>query len=216
MISHRWFTVAALLAVASLALAPSSAQAATVLDITGGYAASPMGDTIAGWSFEVTSAIMIDGLALWDEGANGLVNSHDVGLWNADGSVLLASATVDGSATPDASTSTDGCWLWTSIESITLTPGVYVMGATFKDVDADLARLQASATTVAGVTYLNARQKTLTSSLAYPDWEISDLNAGIFGANMHIADVPEPGALALLAGFGLPAALFGARKLRRR
>jgi hypothetical protein len=41
-----------------------------------------------GWQFNVTTAITVTGLSWYDEGANGLVVGHTVGIWNPAGTLL--------------------------------------------------------------------------------------------------------------------------------
>lgn len=47
-----------------------------------------------GWSFRTHQDIVVDGLGFWDFLGDGLKFPHQVGLWNSDGSVLLASTTI--------------------------------------------------------------------------------------------------------------------------
>ena len=172
-----------------------------VLDFVGGNAVSPFGDTIGGWEFNVTSTITVDGLGLWDEGSNGLSGNHAVGLWNNDGTVLLASTTITNASTPVGSTSPDGRWLFNDIPDMVLFPGNYVLGATFVDTDPDQARLEATASTISAITFVQARQRLSTSFLAFPDQPIGFINDGVFGPNLQVV-VPEPATI-LLIGSGL-------------
>ena len=57
-------------------------------------------------------------------------------------------------------TGPDGRWLVEPITPVILPAGSYVLGATFLDADPDLARLLAAASTIAGVTFVQARQST--------------------------------------------------------
>ncbi len=206
------------LAMAVCGLLVASGQtvnAGLVVDFTGGAPASPTGDTIGGWEFQVTSTITVNALGFWDEGANGLTNRHDVGLWDISQN-LLASTTVTTASTPVASTSSAGQWLFNAIAPLSLTPGNYVLGATFANNDADLARLNTIATTTAGVTFVTARQSA-SSSLAFPTILSPGLNAGIFGPNLltqnpQTSPVPEPATL----GMAGTAAVVGLVLARRR
>ena len=54
----------------------------TIADHTGGTTLTANGsDFTGGWEFSVSSPVTVNGLCLWDEGANGLAHSHDAGLW---------------------------------------------------------------------------------------------------------------------------------------
>jgi hypothetical protein len=191
----------------------SQVKGSPILDFVGGNALSPGGDTIGGWEFNVTSLITVDGLGFWDEGSNGLSGSHAIGLWNSDGTLLLAFTTINNASTPVNSTSPDGRWLFNDIPDLVLLPGTYVLGATFLDNDPDQARLEATATTISSITFVQARQRTFTSSLAFPDEPIGVVNDGVFGPNLEVA-VPEPTTM-LLVGSGLLGLAGFRRKLRK-
>jgi hypothetical protein len=184
-----------------------------ILDFVGGIAVSPGGDTIGGWEFNVSSPIAVDGLGLWDEGGDGLSGNHAVGLWNSDGTVLLTSTTITNASTPVGSTSPDGRWLFNDIPDLVLLPGTYVLGATFLDNDPDQARLEAAATTISTITFIQARQRTSTSSLTFPDEPIGLVNDGVFGPNLQVA-VPEPTTMFLI-GSGLLGLAGFRRKLKK-
>jgi hypothetical protein len=78
---------------ASVALS-SFAHAAGILDDTAKDGARFLGGFVIGNQFTVGAAdVSINALGVWDQGGNGLVLSHDVGLWNSAGA-LVASATV--------------------------------------------------------------------------------------------------------------------------
>ncbi|MDX2035309.1 MAG: hypothetical protein SFX72_01560 [Isosphaeraceae bacterium] len=174
----------------------ASAQAGVIADFTGGIPASPSGDTVGGWEFEVSSAVSLSGLGFWDEGADGLVSRHSVGLFDANGTPL-ATVVVSSASTAVASTSIDGQWLFESITPIILQPGIYVLAATFLDQDADAARIvtPADITTIAEITVTRALQETNTSSLTLPTQDFGP--GAIFGANAILtAVVPEPNTLA--------------------
>ncbi len=92
-----------------------------------------------GWAFTVLSKITVEGLGIWDEGANGLNSGHDVGLWKSDGTLLL-STIVDNTSTPVASTFSRGQWLFDSVTPLELEPGDYVVGAYYANNDPDRLR----------------------------------------------------------------------------
>jgi hypothetical protein len=56
---------------------------------------------------------------------DGLKKPHDVGLWNSDGSILKATATVD----TDLAGELDGHFRYTEITPVKLDAGEYVVGA---------------------------------------------------------------------------------------
>lgn len=173
-------------------LCPHMVQAALILDFTGGNANTFGGNATVGWEFTLNSPMLVDGLGFWDHSSDGLVNAHDVGIWNTSNtSLLVASTTVtNGSSTAVASTSSTGRWLFNNISAITLSPGTYVVGGTIIASDADSQRFNASALMLSGATFLQARNISSTG-LLYPT-PASVFNDGVFGPNIRGTLVPEP------------------------
>lgn len=162
-----------------------------------------------GWSFSVTSNVTIDGLGLFDYQADGLINSHQVGLWNSAGT-LIAQTVVFTGATPYASASNAGQWLVVDIAALTLTVGDYVIGAFYSDNDDDpIAAIATGFDLDSHFTYVDSRASDGTA-FAMPG-VYGQVEPGIFGPNMRVATVPEPGHLLLL-----PLALAAAAAARRR
>jgi hypothetical protein len=209
---HKFKILLILSASCLLLFVTQPAGAVPILDLSGGIGASPDGDTIGGWEFDVTSQITVDALGFWDEGGDGLNHSHDVGLWTI-GQTLLAQTTMLNGSFSVASSSGLGVWLFNDIAPLALNPGTYVLGATFLNQDVDFARTQASATTIPEVTFVNARQETFQSTLAFPTQVFAGINDAIFGPNLHVHAVPEPATL-LLIGTGLVSLVGLRRKLR--
>ena len=127
------------------------------LDFTGGssyFASQDSGSPYTiGWSLTTSQSFTASALGFWDEADHTLGFTHEVGLWDASGN-LLASTTINSASAPVASTGS-GQWLFNAIGSVTLTPGTYVLGATYvKADDLDAYRYYVSSdTTIPGVTY---------------------------------------------------------------
>jgi len=198
------------------------AMAGPVLDFTGGIAIAEQTDAQTfGWEFVVAAPITITALGIWNEqAADGLINSHQLGLWNAIGSTLLTSTVITtANSTAVASSSSAGEWRFTPIVPVTLGPGDYFIGATYAAFDDDAIRLLTNApSTIAGVTFF-------TSALAFGTalnvpGEAPGAAPGIFGPNLFVgplaAAVPEPSTLAIV-GFAVAGlAAFASRRLRSR
>lgn len=187
-----------------------SAEAASTLalDFAQAFERAPNANSNYGWAFSISSAITVDGLGLWDDGSDGLMEPHDVGLWRTSGPigvpVLLASETVSNNdSTPVASMSKDGRWLFSDIAPLKLDPGTYIVGALYHAgptgaydpfVSDSLTIL-----TTSGVEYGSTREVHNTPTLTCPmDFGLNEHN-GFFGPNFRV--VPEPSAV-ILAGLG--------------
>jgi hypothetical protein len=81
--------------VSCLALA-SPALAQPAISFTGGTPTNGFPDRTFGYEFTTNSSITIGSLGYWDMGVDGLLESHEVGIWSADGSTLIVSAVVPG------------------------------------------------------------------------------------------------------------------------
>jgi hypothetical protein len=188
-----------------------TALAVPALDFTGGTAGgvfATTADFTVGWVFDVTGSVDVDGLGVWDEGANGLSEGHEVSLWTIAGS-LVATATVTGASTATASGSSDGQWLFQDIGPLTLTAGRYVLGAAYTSND-DFIRTGAVLSTQPGIDYVEGT--TAAGGPVFPNRFKGDIG-GYLGPNLRIAEdsettnLPEPAGAALfglaLAGLGI-------------
>ena len=214
-----------LTALALLAVTSTPAVASPIVDFTGGIASFSAQNLTWGFTFSLSSTQSVASLGIWDEGANGLTISHQVGLWDASQN-LLAQVTLDNTATPVASTSTAGRWLFANVSSpLSIGPGTYFLGALYTDTQTDAIRFQNSSATplnltTAGVTYLGPRRNPGGSgpaNLIFPSDDPTSvgLTVGVFGPNLQFQTtaVPEPMSLILL-GSGLAA--FATRRRRPR
>jgi hypothetical protein len=195
----------ALTVVILLVVGAGRASGAPILDFTGGALFFSAGNIAFGWEFRTASPITVDSLGFWDEGGNGLVNSHQVRLWSGDGSSLLASTTITNASMPVSSTSPDGRWLFNNISPVVLPIGDYVVGASFVPGSPnpectleDCIREETSlTTTLTGVTFIEPRNGG--GGLSFPDTPAPGVVHGYFGPNLQATVVaPEPGTLILL------------------
>mgnify|MGYP003388938544 CR=1 FL=1 len=215
-LTRSWrFSLTSLCLAATVFFAAQNSQAAPVLDFTGGTAGSAQGistDSTVGWMFDVHSAINVTSLGLWDEGANGLIDDHQVGLWAGDGT-LLASTTVTNSSTTVSSTSADGIWLFEDITTVTLDVGRYAIAAVYIDDD-DFIRTNTTISTIGEISYFEAA--TFVGGLVFPNRLKGDIG-GYLGPNLRgeavesTPAIPEPMTLAIL-GAGLAGLGFARRR----
>jgi hypothetical protein len=207
LLSFAGIVPATVLAFASLASAtPLGLDFADIAGTAGYYGA---GNYTVGWVFNVNAPVRVDGLALFDWGADGLKNAspHTVGLWHSSGT-LVASTDVTNSSTPTTSTSSFGNWLVQSIGPVVLGPGTYAIGGLFyggDSLDAFVAR--GAASTIPQISFVG---NALSPSFGMPSSFVPDLDDGFFGVSLTAEPVPEPSTL-LLLGAGL---LVVGRRLR--
>ena len=186
---------------ATLALTLALCRAATaglLFDLSGGATGYSVGaDSTAGFSFSVDAPITVGALAFWDEGADGLGCSHDVGLWTAAGT-LLRTVTVTTLSPAAGSGSLDGRWLYEAVAPLPLGPGSYVIGAFFRADDAsDPARLGTTVASDAGAVFGEVRWLLQGAGAAFPADAVAGIDAGFFGPNLLLLPAPAPaGAMA--------------------
>lgn len=195
----RAAAVALILATAGFAL---PAQATLVLDV------GPGGDTndcggcgnvsgiTFGWAFDVTSTILVGGIAAWDSDEQAFGPDVQTGLWT-DAGALLVSATISASS-PTEDSNGDGVWRSENIGPLTLTPGRYVVGLTFFN-ETPLLQLNTLFTTIPEVTYVEPRSGSFVpnSGLEFPFFSAG--GEGFFGPTLVLAELPEPATLALFS-----------------
>lgn len=134
----------------------TSAQAAPVsaLTFTSANGNGTSFNTTRGYAFNVTqTGLAATHLGIWDEGANGLSQAHDVGLWKADGTLLASTSIAAGAG----ALLVDG-FRYVDIADIVLDIGTYIVGATYAFGSADRQAYNiGGAATASGITYLGGR-----------------------------------------------------------
>ena len=199
---------------AAVLLAVVFMPAAALADLT--YASSPIGDqswysggadATYGTSFTNSNAFTVAKLGFFDVGGDGLAYSHDVGIWNAAGTLLGKVTIAAGTTAPIA----DG-FRWANLaSSVLLSAGnTYIIGATMaKDNSSDLmgnsAKINSPFTLVSDLYHDNVNLET---GLQKPDTTWQSPPTGWYGPNIA---TPIPAAVWLL-GSGL----VGLVAIRRR
>lgn len=111
----------------ALIICPSILQANLLVSFSDPGSLSWGEQQVVGYTFSVSSPIVIDGLAAFDEGQDGLGANVPVGLWAAEGGPSLFEATIPAGTGP----ALDGFFRWVPITPATLQPGEYTVGALY-------------------------------------------------------------------------------------
>jgi hypothetical protein len=197
----------ALAVIAALVGASSNARAdlTAVTSISGGsnFPAFNGTNMTIGWSFSADVAMSVTALGFYDVSTGDpLAQSHQVGLWDATGTTLLASVTIG------TSDSLDGAFRYQSIVPITLDAGSsYLIGADTTSPFSDVYKVPGSITVSDDITLLGSARNASSGGFSAPTTVTA--GNGRFGPNFQYVldsvDMPEPASMALLAGglFGL-------------
>lgn len=164
---------------------PVSAMPA--LSFTGGNFVGLPNATL-GWAFSLSSAVTVTSLGVFDRASDGLVNSHQVGIWSNAGTLLTSATVQAGVADPLV-----GGFRYNSTlaGSVNLAPGSYVIGAHFPASADSFVNQVATVTTAPPVTFVEQRG---AGGFNFPNATFAGL--GAFGPNFQFspavaASVPE-------------------------
>jgi hypothetical protein len=191
-----------------LALSIAPLRADTIaLSFTGGVFDTASGATV-GWRFSSIASISLTQLGVWDMGGDGLVDSHQVTVWDSTGTMVAQLVVPSGTASPLI----DGFRYAMLPVPALLFAGTYTIGALYSD-NADPYADRATTSTAPGITYDGSRSRF---GDAFPAGDVFDLNGGYFGPNFQFnaVAVPESGAT-LLWLLGASVIALGAPRRRK-
>ena len=191
----------------ALALGAGSLSAGTIaVTVSGNSDLVNAAQYTTGWAFTTTQTFNVVALDYYDNAQNGLLNTHDVGIYTSTGT-LLVSATV-----PSGTVGTlSGLYRSVAIPTFVLSPGSYVIGGYSNASSDPIQFLATSATPISGITIGNRNDYAFASGLTFPLAQAAGLQ--FFNPNFEVAaaaGVPEP------ATAGLALAAFAAFALRKR
>jgi hypothetical protein len=158
-----------------------------------------------GFRFTDTAPAVVTSLGVYDFASDGLIASHEIGLWSSSG-VLLASATVPaGTAAPIQ----NGFRYVALATPILLVPNQsYDVGAFFGSDDSQAIRVNGFATD--STIQYEWSDITGSASLVQPHGVAGSIyDPGVFGPGLLLASVPEPSTLAAMMVGGSLLALLG-------
>ena len=146
-----------------------------------------------GWEFTLSGSIQVNDLAFYDDGGNGLLDSHELGLWDSNGTLLASGTVLAGTASPLVNQ-----WREIAVSPVQLGPGNYFIGALFLDGKDPVWSPPFTPTGFASAPGVTYDQATFAdgSTLSNPSTPVG--SSGYFGANFVFSPVPEPGSILLL------------------
>lgn len=178
----------------ALVLSPIAADAAIILTNASGANGVAI-DSTRGFEFNTSVGFTVTHLAVYDEAGDGLVTSHEVGLWDTSGTLLVSAMVGSGTSAP---LSEDGLWRLVDITDFVIPAASgYVVAASYS-IESDF-QFTNTPTGIGGVTYVQGRYINGLSGLNFPT---TSLGYGLGGGGLAAIPVPEPAA-AFLAAVGV-------------
>ena len=209
MISIRRAFCAAAAGVFFLAAGSGTAQADGLVEGFSGGSELALSSWTVGYRFVVGGdALEVSALGAWDDGEDGLAQSHEVGIWS-DAGVLLAQATIPAGTSATLS----GGFRYVSIPALTLSDNTaYRIGDFHSGGDPFMIGTTATLSPFVSydAKYVGPGSFSFPGTLGAPQ-----NNQGAFGPNAQFTAVPEPGAAAAAAALGLAGFALCRRAMRR-
>ncbi|MEM7453849.1 MAG: hypothetical protein AAF456_05775 [Planctomycetota bacterium] len=142
-----------------------------------------------GWQFTTTERIQVEALGVMDAGGDGLREAHQVGIWDATGTSLLASATVQSgtASTPDTTVMQNSLLRYELISPVVLVSGqTYIIGASYDNDDLIFTNFNSfsSSTSLTGISGLSGG-----AGFSVPTTPSS---SALLGPNFLLSPIPEP------------------------
>ena len=170
---------------------------------------SVLGTKTYGFDFTVRSQpLLITALGIFDDGSDGLIASHPVGLWNSSGSLLASVVIPAGTLAPNI----DGFRYVTLSSPVTLAAGtLYVLGAGYGFLDDNYRHnLNGNQATFDSAVTPGRAKVSSSAAFTFPD---ANEGAGSEVGPSVIFSVPEPNTMGL---FGCAVIMLCCKRLTMR
>ena len=181
------------------------------LTFTGGLVNNSVSPGMVGWRFTANAGLTLNGLGVWDQNADGLNQSYQVGIWTDVGGLVASGTVAAGTADP-----LDSDFRIATIAPVTLNAGTtYRIAAYYAPTNVDpVITGLATPTTIPEITYLDRAFLINSGGFTFPTGFNSLALAANFGPTFRVSSVsvvPEPGSL-LLVGTALAGVVWRRRR----
>jgi len=185
------YGVVLLMAGLILVVGVNHAQAGLAVDFTSVTTDYTSGNWSLGWSFTVNQPVTVTALGFYDDLQNGLTQSHDVAIYDAQQQIVVSGQVVRGD--PLVS-----WWRWTQVQPVVLVPGIQYEIVAVTGAE-NYTWAPVGFVNDPRVNYLvDAYHTSAGGVLMYPNASAGVV--GDFGPNFSLTNaIPAPGALLLLA-----------------
>ena len=155
-------------------------------------------EATVGWEFTANMPMTITEIGYFDSSGDGLMSSHQIGIWDANQNLILSTSVPQGT-----SATLDGAFRWISISPLSLTAGQsYVIAATLQDFPDDRILVMSDAVNLAfdpAVSFVEDRYEIWNPGLNYPAASDGRELLTYLNANFRGDVVPVPAAIWLFA-----------------
>ncbi len=193
---NRAILVALIAFINGVALCAAPVPALSFNEAGGGFG-SNLNQNV-GWRFDVLSPTYVTGLGWFDQNHDGLGISHEIGIWDAGGTLLASTIVPSGTAAR-----LDIQYRVSDINPLLLAVGTgYVVGGLNNEQSGDRLAANVSFTIDSRLAFSHATFSTFTSALLEP-MNNSVAFDGFFGPMFEIDSVPEPSTFVLVGFSGI-------------